>query len=111
MSETFERYLEMYKKISEATTQLNVNYQEIKLLIILQTIKAHSKEMGLNFTEISDIADDTFSQSSYSQLVKKLRKEGYVSKEMDNQDERCRCIYLTPRGIETCEKLEKILKC
>ena len=42
-------------------------------------------------------------------LVKKLKKEGYVSSKISTDDNRISLIVLTEKGKEHCEKMEKFL--
>ena len=62
---------------------------------------------GANQKNIADFADIT--TAAVNQIVKDMIAEGYVSKEQDSTDRRYTKLYLTPKGVETAEKLREYL--
>ncbi len=61
-----------------------------------QMIKFIGDNPGITATEISNIQKKTGSASS--QLIRKLRKKGYVIQKRDKQNNRCYNLFLTDEG-------------
>ncbi len=92
-----DMYLEEHKKIG-------VGWMVLSHGNILLTLYAYGE---MTMTEITNKIKRKAPTTTV--LVKKLKKEGYVTSKISTEDNRISLIVLTEKGKEHCEKMEKFL--
>jgi len=93
-----EVFLDVHKKLGVGWMGLTHGY----ILLSLYT----KEEMTM--TEITNQIERKAPTTTI--LVKRLKKEGYVSSKISTEDSRINLIYLTEKGKVHCEKMEQFLR-
>ncbi|MGI6030658.1 MAG: MarR family winged helix-turn-helix transcriptional regulator [Eubacteriales bacterium] len=70
---------------------------------ILQYILGHS-QTGTSLTAIH--RELGYSMAALSGMIKRLREKGYIHAECCEGDDRCKLLFVTPKGEENRQKLE-----
>lgn len=93
-----EKYLEEHRRIGVEWMVLSHAH------ILLSLCDKGEMTMSELTSEINRKAPTT------TVLVKKLKKEGFVSSRGSNEDSRISLIFLTDKGIDYCEKMRTFIK-
>lgn len=93
------------KKMNEQLASLGINYVQYNLLTGLYWLQMNGETVNqmilINFTKLD--------KSVVSNLVNKMSKEGYLSRQEDAKDTRAKIVTLTPKGEELVQQAIRIV--